>query len=87
MAVLMAWTTLAAIVAVIAALGFLSAGPGPMHRHEIIATIFGVGLTVLLAGGLSAAMYRSAASGRDDLVGRAGSNSQRTRPESQAGDP
>lgn len=64
---LMAVTALAAIVAIIAALLYLSAEPGRMPLGEILAAVFGVGLTVLIAGGLAGLMFMSARSGRDDI--------------------
>ncbi|RVT90420.1 hypothetical protein [Sphingomonas crocodyli] len=59
----------AAIGAVVVALIYLAAEPGPLHPHVILATIFGVGLSVLFAGVLMTLIYWSAASGRDDAVG------------------
>lgn len=67
---LMTATVIAAIVAVIVSLLYLASEPGRMRVHAIIATIFGVGLSVLVAGTLTSLMYLSSSSGRDDAVGR-----------------
>lgn len=66
---LMTATVIAAIVAVIVSLLYLASEPGRMRLHTILAVIFGVGLSVLVAGTLTSLMYLSASSGRDDAVG------------------
>lgn len=66
---LMLWTSAAAVLAIVVALVYLAAEPGRLGVHQIIATIMGVGATVMLGGGLTALMYLSASSGRDDAVG------------------
>lgn len=67
---LMAATLAAAIVAIAASLAYLSSDPGRMPLSEILAVIFGVGLTIIVAGGLAGLMFLSSRSGRDDIVGR-----------------
>jgi uncharacterized membrane protein HdeD (DUF308 family) len=62
-------TAVAGVVAVIFSLIYLAAEPGKMPASEILATVFGVGLTVFIAGGLAALMFFSSRSGRDDEVG------------------
>jgi hypothetical protein len=74
---LTAVTAVSAAIAVALSLAYLAAEPGRMHSAEILAVIFGVGLTVLVAGGLTALMYLSAASGHDDEVGRGAGGSDR----------
>ncbi len=66
----MAVTVLAAAVAVAASLAYLASEPGRMHLSEILAAVFGVGLTVIVAGGLAGLMFHSAHSGHDDEAGR-----------------
>ena len=67
---LMVWTLLAAVVAVAASLAYLASEPGRMHLSEILVAVFGVGLTVIVAGGLAGLMFLSAHSGHDDKAGR-----------------
>ncbi len=66
---LMLATMSAAIVAVGAALIYISAGTGPLHLATILATIFGVGGTILIAGLLMGLMFHSDRSGHDDATG------------------
>lgn len=65
---LMIWTGVAAVVAIAAALTYLALAGVEMPWHMIIATVLGVGLTVLLGGGLMSLVFLSANSGRDDQV-------------------
>lgn len=67
---LIGWTLATAVVAIVLALIYLSLEEGPMPLHMIVATILGVGFTVLLGGGLMALVYLSANSGRDDSISR-----------------
>lgn len=60
----------AAVLAIGLSLAFLSAEPGRMPLSEILATVFGVGLTIVIAGALSGLMFFSSRSGRDDDAGR-----------------
>jgi NO-binding membrane sensor protein with MHYT domain len=63
-------SALAAVAAVVLALLYVSSDPEPLRLSTALATIFGVGVTVIVAGGLMALMYHSDRSGRDDIVGR-----------------
>lgn len=65
---LMLWTGVAAVVAIAAALVYLALSGVAMPWHMIIATVLGVGFTILLGGGLMALVFLSANSGRDDEV-------------------
>jgi len=63
---MMKWMLLAAAVAVVLALLYLKAVGAPMAIHMVIATIAGVGLSVLLGTGLMGLVFLSNASGHDD---------------------
>ncbi|PWG02063.1 hypothetical protein [Sphingosinicella humi] len=65
---LMLWTGVAAFLAIVGALVYLALTGVAMPWHMIIATVLGVGFTVLLGGGLMALVFLSANSGRDDEV-------------------
>lgn len=65
---MMRWMALVAVVAVAAALGWLHHAGGLATIHMVIATIAGVGFTVLLASALMLAVFLSAGSGHDDDV-------------------
>ncbi len=65
---MMRWMLLAAIVAVAAALTWLHYAGGLATIHMVIATIAGVGFTVLLASGLMMAVFLSSGSGHDEDV-------------------
>lgn len=58
-----------AVGAVVVALIYLAAEPGPLHPHVILATIFSVGLSALFAAVLMTLVCWSAARGRDDAAG------------------
>ena len=64
----MRWMVLVAAIAVAAALGYLFADGAPVTIHMVIATILGVGLTVLLGTGLMLLVFMSAGSGHDDAA-------------------
>jgi len=66
---LMAINAAAAVIAVALSLAYLAAEPGRMHLGTILTTVFGVGITVLVAGGLASLMFVSSRSGRDEEVG------------------
>ncbi len=59
---------LAAALAVIVALAWLQHEGGLVTIHMVIATIAGVGFTVLLAAGLMMAAFLSSGSGHDEDV-------------------
>lgn len=65
---MMRWMALVAVLAVAAALGWLHHVGGLVTIHVVIATIAGVGLTVLLGTGLMLAVFLSAGSGHDESV-------------------
>ena len=67
---LMSWMVIAAVVAVLLALIYLKSTGGPVPIHMMIATIAGVGLSVLLGTALMGLVYFSNHSGHDDTVGR-----------------
>ncbi len=66
---LMSWMAIAALVAVLLALIYLKSSGGPVPIHMIIATIAGVGFSVLLGTGLMGLVYFSNHSGHDDAAG------------------
>jgi hypothetical protein len=63
---LMIWMALAALVAVVLALIYLKATVGDVPIHMLIATIAGVGFSVLLGTALMGLVYFSNASGHDE---------------------
>lgn len=65
---LMTWMALAALVAVLLALLYLKASGAPLPIHMMIATIAGVGFTMLLGTGLMGLVYFSNDSGHDDAA-------------------
>lgn len=67
---LMRWMILVSIVAVLAALYYLHVDGGLVSIHMIIATVAGVGASVLLAAALMLLVFMSSASGHDEDVTR-----------------
>lgn len=68
---IMRWMVLVAAVAVLLALAYLRhMGGGEMSIHMIIATIAGVGLSVLLGTGLMGLVFLSNAGGHDEQAGK-----------------
>ena len=67
---LMSWMAIAAVVAVLLALIYLKSSGQPVPIHMVIATIAGVGFSVLLGTGLMGLVYFSNNSGHDESVGR-----------------
>ena len=65
---LMSWMVVAAIVAVLLALIYLKSSGGPVPIHMVIATIAGVGLSVLLGTALMGLVFVSNNSGHDDAA-------------------
>ena len=65
---MMKWMLLAAGLTVLAALGWLKAMGEPMPIHMVIATIAGVGLSVLVGTGLMGLVFLSNNSGHDDAA-------------------
>lgn len=62
----MGWMALAAIVSVLLALIWLKSFGDPVPLHMQIATILGVGFTVLVGTGLMALVFLSSRSGHDE---------------------
>ncbi|WP_156681147.1 hypothetical protein [Sphingomonas profundi] len=65
---MMRWMLLVAVLAVAAALAWLHHAGGLATVHMVIATVAGVGFTVLLASGLMMAAFLSSGSGHDEDV-------------------
>lgn len=65
----MLWMVAAAIAAVLAAIFYLKGQGGPFPVHMMIATIAGVGFSVLLAAALMGLVFLSSGSGHDEDVG------------------
>jgi heme O synthase-like polyprenyltransferase len=63
---MMKWMLLAAALTVAAALAWLASSGEPMPIHMIIATVAGVGFTVLVGTGLMGLVFVSNSSGHDD---------------------
>ncbi|HEX8527349.1 hypothetical protein [Allosphingosinicella sp.] len=74
---LMKWMALAAFVAVLLALIYLKASGGPVPVHMMIATIAGVGLSVLLGTALMGLVFLSNASGHDESTSHGGADDER----------
>ncbi|MBU3076847.1 hypothetical protein [Sphingomonas quercus] len=66
---LMRWMALVAALVVAAVLVWLKASGTPMPLPMVIATIAGVGLSMLLGTALMGLVFLSAGSGHDDIVG------------------
>jgi hypothetical protein len=62
----MGWMVLAAVVSVLLALIYLKSFGDPVPLHMQIATILGVGFTVLVGTGLMALVFLSSRSGHDE---------------------
>jgi hypothetical protein len=65
---LMVWMAAAATVAVILAIVYLRLSGGPLPIAMVIATIAGVGFSVLLGTGLMGLVFLSNSSGYDDAA-------------------
>lgn len=65
---LMAWMTLAAVVAVLIVLAYLRSTLGPLPWSLIIATTAGVGLSILLGTALMGLVFLSSVTGHDQDV-------------------
>ena len=63
---LMGWMALAAVTAVLLALIYLKSFGVPVPLHMQIATILGVGFTVLVGTGLMGLVFLSSRSGHDE---------------------
>jgi hypothetical protein len=69
---MMRWMALASIVSALLALVYLKSAGGPVPIHMAIATLAGVGLTVLLGTALMGLVFLSNSSGHDDDAGGGG---------------
>jgi len=67
---IMRWMALAAVVTVLLSLIYLKSFGEPVPIHMVIATIAGVGLTVLVGTGLMGLVFLSNRSGADDEANR-----------------
>jgi len=63
---IMGWMALAAVVTVLLALIYLKSFGDPVPLHMQIATILGVGFTVLVGTGLMGLVFLSSRSGHDE---------------------
>ena len=66
---LMRWMALVAVVAAALALSYLSASGVPMRLHMVIATIAGVGFSVLIGTALMGLVFLSNRTGHDADAG------------------
>ncbi len=67
---LMIWMAIAAVTAVLLALVYIKWGGRDVSIHMVIATVAGVGLSVLLGTGLMGLAYFSSHSGHDEEAAR-----------------
>lgn len=74
---MMRWMVLAAFVAVLLSLIYLKSSGGPVPIHMVIATIAGVGLSVLIGTALMGLVFLSNNSGHDDAAGQGGEDDRR----------
>lgn len=65
---LMAWMALVAIAAVAVAITYLHAVHGPIPIHMLIATILGIGFSVMLGAALMGLVFLSSGSGHDEHI-------------------
>jgi hypothetical protein len=72
---MMRWMVLVAALTVLAALAWLKSSGEAMPIHMVIATIAGVGLTVLVGTGLMGLVFLSNSSGHDDAAAGGGDRS------------
>jgi ABC-type Fe3+-siderophore transport system permease subunit len=82
----MTWIAILGVIVVIVVLIYLG-WSGDLHLHMVIATIFGVFVSVLLGSGLFALAFFSDRSGHDDQVTRATRHEDTPRPELRPGSP
>ena len=68
---IMKWMVVVAAVAVLLSLVYLKSFGDPVPIHMVIATVAGVGLTVLVGTGLMGLVFLSSRSGHDEAAGRA----------------
>ena len=73
---MMKWMVLAAVIAVLLALLYLKLSGETLPIHMVIATIAGVGLSVMLGTGLMGLVFLSNAGGHDDAATRQASSDE-----------
>ena len=73
---IMRWMVLASIVTVLIALIALKWSGEPVPLHMVIATIAGVGLTMLVGTGLMGLLFVSSRSGHDEEANRGGQDDE-----------
>lgn len=66
----MRWMALVAVVCILLSLIYLKSSGEPVPIHMMIATIAGVGLTVLVGTGLMGLVFLSSRTGHDDEANR-----------------
>jgi hypothetical protein len=76
---MMKWMALAAVVAVLLALIWLKSFGEPVPVHMMIATILGVGLSILVGTALMGLIFLSSRSGMDDEAGLPGDEDEADR--------
>jgi len=74
---MMKWMVLAAAITVGLSLLYLWQSGGPMPLHLVVATIAGVGLTVLVGTGLMGLVFLSNRSGHDEDAAGGGRDDER----------
>ena len=62
----MGWMVLLALVVALLAVAWLASGDEPLRLHMVIATILGVGFTMLVGTGLMGLVFLSNRTGHDD---------------------
>jgi hypothetical protein len=80
---MMKWMALAAVVTVLLALIWLKSFGEPVPVHMTIATILGVGLSVLVGTGLMGLIFLSSRSGADEEAGRPPDEKEKEEDEDQ----
>lgn len=73
---MMRWMVLAAVIAVLLALLYLKLSGEALPIHMVIATIAGIGLSVMLGTGLMGLVFLSNAGGHDDAATRQASRDE-----------
>ncbi len=74
---LMKWMVLVAIVTIALSLVYLGQSGEPLRLHMVVATIAGVGFSILVGTGLMGLVFLSARSGHDEDAGRGGQDDDR----------
>ncbi|MFN2260393.1 MAG: hypothetical protein ABR601_11225 [Parasphingopyxis sp.] len=69
---ILGWMGVAAILAVLTALGWLHWFGGGLTLHLVLATTIGIGLTIMMAAALMGLAFMSSGTGHDEAVDRFG---------------